>query len=368
MRIERFLTPTDKAFLESYRYKCNEVKNFAVACLKGTHTGLMLFGSGGNGKSYSIRETLQERGIREVTPEEIADMEQLEEMGDEELTEAAELDFGHDTWVNHQGRITPKGLVKEMARFPQSVHLVEDAETMFDDKNAWGVLRMALHSQDQSLHSKRRITWKISTKDSYDFWFSGGLIIVGNRLLNDGMEEVKAVQTRCPCVNFDIANDELVAKMKEMCEKGYKQISAAPLSKDDCYTVLEYLLTAIEEDPELKRDARGKEKKLNLRILISGFRFMALGRLEPSINWRAMLLSQLKQMVGASKRTRKERIHDEGKIADEMRGKKWTSQHDKLVEYCKRTGRPLGWADSPRESDEYKKGFNAAKTDFSRKK
>lgn len=362
MQFVRYLTDPDKVLLESYAFKCREVSDFTLACLKGTHTGMMLFGSGGNGKSYSVRETLRQRIISEIQPE--VTMAQ----DDEEELPGAQREFGFDTWVNHQGRITPKGLVKEMAHFPQSLHLVEDAETMFDDKNCWGVLRMALHSQDQSLHSKRRVTWKISTKDSYDFYFSGALVIIGNRLLNDSMEEVQAVQTRCPCLNFDVTNPELVAKMKELCEKGYKEIPVAPLTKDDCYSVLEFILHAVETDPALKRDKRGVEKKLNLRLLMSGFRFMSLGKMEAAINWRSMLLSQLSNEVGASaKPSRKERIFDERKTAQELSSQRWPSQHEKLVEWCKRTGRSLAWSEADRDSEEYKKGFQAAKTDFARK-
>jgi hypothetical protein len=360
-RIERYLTEADRANLESYRYKCKQVRDMTAAVLRGTHTGLMLFGAGGNGKSYSIRETLEERRVKEILPEDTL------AAGAEDEDEPKE-EFGYDSWVNHQGRITPKGLVEQMARFPQSVHLVEDAETMFDDRNSWGVLRMALHSQDHSLHPKRRITWKISTKGgSFDFYFTGSLVIVANRLLKSDSEEVEAVKTRCPVVNFDISNEGLVAKMKELCNNGYNAISTAPLTAHQCYDVLDFILTAIEKDPLLKRDARGAEKKLNMRLLISGFRFLALGKMEPAINWKHMLLDQLKQVVGAAKRTRAERIHDETEIAREIAAKKWPSQHDKLVEWCRRTGRSPGWADEPRDSDAYKRGLNCAKTDFTRK-
>lgn len=362
LKIERYLTPTDRALLESYKYKCQEVKNFTLACLKGTHTGLMLFGAGGNGKSYSIRETLTERKIKEIQPEDTQVADDDDEAG------VDEKEWGYDTFIVHQGRITPKGLVDSMARFPSSLHLVEDAETIFDDKNCWGVLRMALHSQDHSLHSKRRITWRTSVKSgSFDFWFDGALVLVGNRLLDDKLEEVKAVQTRCPCMNFDISNDELIAKMKELCERGYGDITTAKLTKDDCYNVLEFILHAIESDPALKRDGRGQDKKLNMRILISGFRFMALGRMESSIDWRAMLLSQMKQQVGAKQRSRKDRIYDETAIAKEIAGKRWPSQVAKLTEYCKQTGQDVSWADADEKSETYRKGFNKAKTEFSRR-
>lgn len=117
----------------------------------------------------------------------------------------------------------------------------------------------------------------------------------------------------------------------------------------------------------ISQDSRLSERKLNLRILIAGFRYLALGRLEPSIKWQSMLLDQLKELVGAEKRTRQERIHDEGKIAKSIAGKKFPSQHDKLVEWCKQTGRNLAWSEAARGSEEYLKGFRAAKTDFARK-
>jgi hypothetical protein len=348
---ERNLTATDWDLLASYKQKTQGVKDLTLAVLKGTHTGLLLFGSGGNGKSYSVRETLTERGMREITPMEA----QAAQEGEEPKI------FGFDTFIVHQGRVTPKGLVKEMAAFPNSLHLVEDAETMFDDKNCWGVLRMALHSQDHNLHSTRRITWKISTNDSYDFHFQGGLLIVGNRLLNDSLEEVKAVQTRCPCVNFDISNSELIAKMKELCERGYGGIGAAKLSKEDCYDVLEFILSTLDEDAKLKA------KKLNLRILISGFRFLALGKLEASINWKEMLSGQLRQTVEESKRSREERICDEKKLAKEFEATnkvKGLKGHAKLVEWCRIAGRPLDWSNQPKDSKEYIAGSRAAKQDL----
>ena len=85
-------------------------------------------------------------------------------------------------------------------------------------------------------------------------------------------------------MDFNISNEELIAKMKQICEGGFKKIAGVPLSRDDCYAVLEFLLTAIADDPALKFD-KGKEKKLNLRILNSGFSFLALSRMERSISW-----------------------------------------------------------------------------------
>src|SRR5262249_43324943 len=153
--------------------KCEQVKNMTLACLMGTHTGLLLFGAGGNGKSYSIREMLAERHIKEITPEEIEALAQAADEAaddDDPHGETKRNHFSHDCWVLHQGRMTAKVLVSMMCEFPESIHVVEDAETLFDSKDAWGVLRMALASQDKSRHSRRHITWTTSVaKGSYNF-------------------------------------------------------------------------------------------------------------------------------------------------------------------------------------------------------
>ncbi len=77
--MERYLTDEDIENLDSYQQKCDEVRNFTISCIRGTHTGLLLFGAGGNGKSYSVRETLANRKIAEVQPETINPFEDEDE-------------------------------------------------------------------------------------------------------------------------------------------------------------------------------------------------------------------------------------------------------------------------------------------------
>jgi hypothetical protein len=367
-KIERRLTADDQERLELYEGKCAQVKKWTRLCVEGVYTGLMLFGAGGNGKSYSIRETLAEMKMREVEPEETRAPDD-DEGEDEHGLAVSKPAAGHDTWVNHQGRITPKGLVKQMDAFPESLHLIEDAETMWDDKNAWGVLRMALHSQDRRLYSLRRVTWSVSTRDSYDFYFRGSLVIVANRPLPEKHPEVEAVKTRWPCLKFDVSNQELIAKMKSLCERGYDLIDPKrPLTKDECYDVLEYMLGVIESDPAIKHDQRGVEKKLNLRILDMGFRLMWNQRyVGPDMDWREMLTDQLKQVVGHGRRTRRDRVDEQAEIAREIFDRVYPSQHEKIVEWCLRTGRSTDWASQPRGSDAYQKGFGVSKADYHRK-
>lgn len=355
--MERYLTEADKASLVSYAAKCEQLKAYTLAVIRGTQTGLLLFGSGGNGKSFSIRQTLNERNILEVQPQQAKDNDEEE---DDPHKPAGPLVDDYKSFVCHSGRITAKGLIQEMANYPKSIHLIEDAETMFDDKNCWGVLRMSLHSQDHALHSSRRITWKTSV-DVIDFYFSGSLVIVGNRLMDSNKEEVKAVETRCPCVLFDINEAEMIAKMKELCEKGYDAIPAAPLSKSECYDVLAMILESRTNDPKLQGT------KLNFRILISGFRFTALQKLEPSIDWRSMLMGQMAKEIRGGKSKRKDRIYDEKQLAADIEAKRYPNVADKLAAWCKAVNRNLDWWNHPKTSKDYKKGYEAARKDLQRK-
>ena len=340
MKTQRYLTADDKANLASFAVKAKELASFTLGCIRGTQTGLLLFGAGGTGKSYGIRDTLMAENIKAIPPNYKGDMP------------------GHNSWIIHQGRVTPKGLVVKMKEYPKSIHIIEDAETILDDKNCAGVLRSALHSQDGAPYPERRVTWVISTaKGSLDFMFTGSLIIVGNRNLGKKRsDEMAAVMTRCPTMSYDIANEELIAKMKELCLEGYNKIPGYELDSDDCFDVLDYMLTAREIEEAKKNDP------LNLRLVITGFRYMALSLMEGT-DWRAMLLSDMNEQVYA-KQSRADRIKDEKAIAQQINSKEWQTEKDKLVEWCRRTGRDLTGSQSPQDSPEYKKWHNAAQVDL----
>lgn len=370
MSLVRKLTEADKKSLEQFDRKQAEVKDNTKACILGFQTGLLLFGPGGTGKSHTIGITLEEEGITRITSEDVntlnegkqckGDDEDQGEEGDDEST-LNRPKFGKDSWISHQGRITPKGLVLMMKRFPESIHVIEDAETLFDDKNAWGVLRMALHSQDKARYSERSITWNTSdTKGSFNFTFTGSLIIVGNRMLPKDSPEVDAVKQRCPTLTFALTNDELVAKMKSMCIGGYKKIPGHPISEREAFDTLDFIITELNSDPNFRYT------QLNLRMLDNGMKVIAMTQIDDSINWRQMLLTQMQNQIGAKPR-RSERISDEKALAKELATRKFPTQKAKLVEWCKIVSRSLEGSEAPDDSPEYKKWFNTTKSDLLRK-
>src|ERR1041384_3721479 len=102
--------------LNSYHLKCQHIEVAVKSIIEDYHTGLFIFGEGGTGKSYTVIKTLQEAGVN----------------------------FRH-----LQGRISAKGLVEAMQNNQDDIFLIEDAETIFDDRQTAGVLRQALHSQSR---------------------------------------------------------------------------------------------------------------------------------------------------------------------------------------------------------------------------
>src|SRR5207248_57668 len=62
-------------------------------------------------------------------------------------------------YVLHNSRMTGRGLVDSLESLPASIHVIEDCESIFDDKRAWGVLRSALWSQSKKRPMERDITW-----------------------------------------------------------------------------------------------------------------------------------------------------------------------------------------------------------------
>lgn len=91
--------------------KLQLIRDRTQGVAEGYSNGLYLYGEGGTGKSYTIEKTL--------------------------------LSLGKAFRLTNS-RLTAKGLFDLLHGAPEDVHVIEDAETLFDDKVAAGVLRSAL--------------------------------------------------------------------------------------------------------------------------------------------------------------------------------------------------------------------------------
>src|SRR5262245_17696268 len=122
---ELVLSEEDQAHLQRLKPKQKLIRKFVEGVATSMHTGFYLWGDGGTSKSYTVLDEL--------------------------------LRLKAD-YVLHNSRMTGRALVEVLQRLPTSVYVIEDCESIFDDKRAWGVLRSALWSQSTEKPMKREIT------------------------------------------------------------------------------------------------------------------------------------------------------------------------------------------------------------------
>jgi hypothetical protein len=79
------------------------------------------------------------------------------------------------------------------------------------------------------------------------------------------------------------------------------------------------------------------------------------------------MMTHLTETIIGTKLCRAERLRQKSQASIKLGTTRATSEHDKLVEYCKMIGRCVAWADHVRKSMEYTRGRDAAKKSFTRR-
>jgi hypothetical protein len=174
--------------------------------VKSIRTGFYLWGDGGTSKSYTVLDELQKLKAN---------------------------------YVIHNSRMTGRGLVDALQRLPTSVHVIEDCETIFDDKRAWGVLRSALWSQSKKRPMERDISWTAFNTD-IRFTFTGGVILIGNRRL-ETIPELAALATRITVLQLVATFAEVAALMRSVALEGFA-FGQDFVTPKECTQVAEYII------------------------------------------------------------------------------------------------------------------------------
>jgi hypothetical protein len=188
--------------------------------------GFYLWGPGGTSKSYCVEKTLESLG---------------------------------NSYKLTNSRLTAKGLFELLRDYPDSIHVLEDMETLFRDKNSAGVLRSALWGQvANDGRQERNVVWQ-TAGTRHEFVFTGGIILVANAPI-ENLPELQAVKTRIAVLKYDATNDEIAALMREICEKGHRH-GGHFLEPADCLEVAEAI---VERTTRIQRN-------LDLRLLIQAF-------------------------------------------------------------------------------------------------
>jgi len=282
------LSEEDARHLEALAEQHKIIRSRVHQVAMGMYGGYYLYGPGGLGKTYTVRDELDKHGI---TPEPI------------------------------DGRVSALALVQALRKFPESVHLVDDCESLLDDKQARNILRQALWSQSTKWPMERPIRWNVH-KRRLNFVFTGGLIITANRALAD-IPELNAVKDRIPYNEFVASFAEVVALIRSVALKGHEHAGPA-----ECLEVAEHII------------ARSRElgRSLTMRNYLSGMKdylYWRNGGGGP--HWKDLIASSLHETT----RVRASRVEETARdraIALEISQMK-LSQKERLALWTERTGK-----------------------------
>jgi hypothetical protein len=293
------LSDEDGRHLESLERKLQLIRDRTEGVARGLHTGLHVYGDPGVGKTYTVLDELE----RLQTPHRLTN-----------------------------SRITGRALFDLLARYPEEIHVLDDVESLTLDVNGAGVLRAALWGQGRRdlLGRLERVTTWETHKEKRSVVFVGGIIMIGNRPLDD-LPELQALKTRIATIQLQTSDREVAAMMRAIASRGYR-LGEFVLSLEECLEVAEFVIA----------ESRQLQQSLNLRSLINGLAdYLQWSDCGAGCHWRDLISSRLRQrpvihgeIEGLGIRERKKR--EELKIAREIMD---MPREGRLDAWKKRTGK-----------------------------
>jgi hypothetical protein len=246
------LSSADRKALETLTPKLDLVRDRVRGVVRHLNTGLYLWGEGGTSKSYTVLE---------------------------------ELKILKADYILHNSRMTGRGLVDTLKKHPTTIHVLEDCESMFDDRRAWGVLRSALWSQSSKKPPEREVSWTAFNVD-IRFVFTGGLIMIANRSLED-VPELRAIRTRIATLQLIATFPEVAALMRSVALRGY-EYGDDYMTPAECLEVAEHIIDRMG----------GLKRSLDMRIFINGLRDYIQHKTGHSkTGWQDLIETRLKEMT-----------------------------------------------------------------------
>ena len=244
---------TEESFLASLEQKLQLIRDRVQGVAEGYTNGMYLWGEGGISKSFTVEETLKR--LRKP------------------------FKFSNS-------RLTAKGLFDLLRDYPDVVHVLEDMETLFSDKNAFGVLQSALWGQTNAHGVQERVVdWTIAGMPD-EFTFTGGIIIISNCRLND-IPQLRALKTRLVSAHYRPTNEEIAALMLKIAGQGHRH-GPYFLPPEECHEVAQEI---IGRSQSLKRN-------LDLRLFVNGCKDRLQWANGASVtHWRQMLEARMTESV-----------------------------------------------------------------------
>ncbi len=239
----------DDLHLAAYEAKLQLVKDYTKGVALGFSNGFFLYGTGGIAKSFTVLGELQRLGT----------------------------DF-----KLFNSRMSGRGLFEALAEYPAAVHVLEDMERVVKDKDAQGILRSACWGQrGDDGKQMRTITWA-TARGVESIVFSGGIIMLSNRPLDD-LPELKAIKTRISHLHLEVTDAEIAAQMRRLARNGYRH-DGKEMTGDECETVCDFVIL----------ESQSKLCHLDMRLLDNAFRdYLQWREGHSSCHWQTLVATRL---------------------------------------------------------------------------
>lgn len=233
---------------DSLEQKLQIIKDRVELAINGYVNGFYLWGEGGIGKSYTILQR---------------------------------LDALKTAYVLHNTRLSGRAFFDIIARHPSKVHVVEECENLFTDRQGMNLLRSACWGQkDKTGKQKRLITWNVAPEPQ-TVEFTGSIIFTGNRALSN-VAELRALRTRIPSLELKVTREEMLDLMKRIAGQGYSN-NKGSLTAEDCMEIF----TFYKDAPHL-----------DLRVLVRAFdEVMGCRALNLKTTWKDMINSAIQESL-----------------------------------------------------------------------
>jgi len=244
------------------------LENFVDMCAQRDMKSTIICGSGGLGKTFTVKRQLARNGISEIIPQENENDETPEEIknliGNTELEE----------YIVVKGYSTAKGLYRTLCENRNRLVIFDDADNILKDPVATNILKAALDSYD-----RRIVTWNSESSFSgsdlpKSFEFTGAIIFISNLNM---CNIPQALISRSATADVSMTRHEVVERMRMIVSEGEFMDDVDMNIKNDA-------LDFIEEHID-----NAQIKTINLRTLIA---VVTNRRCKPA-NWQRLSLSMM---------------------------------------------------------------------------
>ncbi|TWU08896.1 hypothetical protein CA54_41350 [Symmachiella macrocystis] len=240
---------TDPALME-----LNDTLSIVRDRVKGVaihgHAGFYLYGRAGTSKTFTVRTALDE----------------------------LEKDY-----VYQNGHVTPIGLFEVFEHNPDGIIVIDDVASIFQQATARNILLAALGSQPDG---SREIRYTRSNR-TVRVRFRGGVIAISNIELH-GDEVMAALKSRVQTLNYNPTDEQIVALMRSIAQKGY-QFEDARMTPKQCQNVAEFVV----------EQGRRLEIRPDVRMLVDkAFRDFILWKSKDSeTHWKDLVRSSMEDQL-----------------------------------------------------------------------